>query len=56
MGEDDKGAGWVTFAGVMLLILGWAIWLIGIAQGLTGVAVLVKNQFARRLGVACRPA
>jgi len=31
---------------------GWAIWLIGVAQGLTGVAVLVKNQFARWLGVA----
>ena len=31
---------------------GWVIWLIGIAQGLTGVAILVKNQFARWLGVA----
>jgi hypothetical protein len=84
LGEDNKGAGWVTFAGVMLLVLGctntvegvaavsgsdffvtrahylfgdlsswgWVIWLIGVAQGLTGVAVLVKNQFARWLGVA----
>jgi hypothetical protein len=84
LGEDNTGAGWVTFAGVMLLILGctntvegvaavtgsdffvtrahylfgdlsswgWVIWLIGVAQGLTGVAVLVKNQFARWLGVA----
>jgi len=31
---------------------GWVVWLVGIAQGLTGVAVLVKNQFARWLGVA----
>ena len=31
---------------------GWVIWVIGVAQGLTGVAVLVKNQFARWLGVA----
>jgi hypothetical protein len=84
LGEDNKGAGWVTFAGVMLLVLGctntvegvaavsgsdffvtrahylfgdlsswgWVIWLIGVAQGLTGVAVFVKNQFARWLGVA----
>lgn len=84
LGEDDHGAGWVMFAGVMLLLLGcmntvegaaavtgsdffvsrahylfgdlsswgWVIWLIGIAQGLTGIAILVKNQFARWLGVA----
>jgi len=83
LGEDDRGVGWVMFAGVMLLVLGctntvegvaavtgsdffvtrahylfgdpsswgWVIWLIGVAQGLTGVAVLVKNQFARWLGV-----
>jgi len=31
---------------------GWAIWVIGVAQGLTGVGVLVKNQAARWLGVA----
>lgn len=30
---------------------GWVIWVIGVAQGLTGVGVLVKNQFARWLGV-----
>ena len=84
LGEDDRGVGWVMFAGVMLLVLGltntvegvaavtgsdffvtrahylfgdlsswgWVIWVIGVAQGLTGVAVLVKNQFARWLGVA----
>jgi hypothetical protein len=84
LGEDDRDAGWVMFAGVMLLLLGctntvegvaavtgsdffvtrahylfgdlsswgWVIWVIGVAQGLTGVAVLVKNQFARWLGVA----
>jgi hypothetical protein len=84
VGEDDRGVGWVTFAAVMLLLLGctntvegvaavtgsdffvtrahyvfgdlsgwgWVIWTIGVAQGLTGVAVLVKNQFARWLGVA----
>jgi hypothetical protein len=31
---------------------GWVIWVIGIAQGLTGIAILVRNQFARWLGVA----
>jgi hypothetical protein len=31
---------------------GWVIWVIGVAQGLTGVGVLVKNQVARWLGVA----
>jgi hypothetical protein len=31
---------------------GWVIWLFGVAQGLTGVGVLLKNQFARWLGVA----
>ncbi len=30
---------------------GWAIWLVGIAQGLTALGVLVKNQLARWLGV-----
>ena len=84
LGEDDRGAGWVMFAGVMLVVLGctntvegvaavtgsdffvtrahylfgdlsawgWVIWVIGVAQGLTGVGVLVKNQFARWAGVA----
>jgi hypothetical protein len=31
---------------------GWVIWLIGIAQGLTAVGILVRNQLARWLGVA----
>ena len=31
---------------------GWTIWLLGIAQGLTSLAILVRNQFARWLGVA----
>jgi hypothetical protein len=31
---------------------GLVIWIIGVSQGLAGVAVLVKNQFARWLGVA----
>jgi hypothetical protein len=31
---------------------GWVIWIIGVAQGLTGVAILFKNQLARWLGVA----
>jgi hypothetical protein len=84
LGEDDRHAGWVMFAGVMLIVLGctntvegvaavtgsdffvtrahylfgdlsswgWVIWVIGVAQGLTGVGILVKNQFARWLGVA----
>jgi hypothetical protein len=84
LGEEDRNRGWVTFAGVMLLVLGctniiegtaaisgshffvkgahylfgdlsswgWVIWLIGIAQGLTGVGVLFKNQLARWAGVA----
>lgn len=30
---------------------GWVIWTFGVAQGLTGVGVLLKNQFARWLGV-----
>jgi hypothetical protein len=30
---------------------GWVIWVIGIAQGLTGVAVLFRIQIARWLGV-----
>lgn len=83
LGEDNRGAGWMMFAGTLLLTLGcmniiegiaavngshffvgnahyvfgdltswgWVVWLIGIAQGLTAVAVLVKNQFARWLGV-----
>jgi hypothetical protein len=83
LGEDNQGAGWVMFAGVMLVLLGctntvegvaavtgsdffvtrahylfgdlsswgWVIWLIGVAQGLTGVAVLFKYQIARWLGV-----
>ncbi len=83
IGEDNRGVGWMMFAGTLLLMLGcmniidgiaavggshffvgnaqyvfgdltswgWAVWLIGIAQGLTAVAVLVKNQFARWLGV-----
>jgi hypothetical protein len=84
LGDDPRGAGWVMFAGVMLLVLGctntiegvaavsgshfftprahylfgdlnswgWVIWVIGIAQGLTGIGILVRNQFARWLGVA----
>lgn len=84
LGEDDRGAGWVTFAAAMLLVLGctntvegvaaatgsdffvtragflfgdlstwgWVIWVIGVAQGLTGVAVLFRIQVARWLGVA----
>jgi hypothetical protein len=31
---------------------GSVIWVIGVAQGLTGIGILVKNQFARWLGVA----
>ncbi len=84
LGEDDRDRGWVTFAAVMLLLLGctntvegvaavtgsdffvaraqyvfgdlsswgWVIWILGVAQGLTGVAVLFKSQVARWLGVA----
>jgi hypothetical protein len=84
LGEDRRGAGWVTFAAAMLILLGctntiegvaaasgshffasgahfvvgdlqtwgWFIWIVGVAQGLTGVAVLFKYQFARWLGVA----
>jgi hypothetical protein len=83
LGEDNRGFGWMVFAGALLLILGctniiegiaavsgshffaanahyligdlnswgWVVWLVGIAQGLTAVALLVKNQFARWLGV-----
>jgi len=84
LGEDDRGVGWMIFAGTLLLVLGcaniidgiaavngshffvrnahdvfgdltswgWTVWLLGVAQGLTAVAVLVRNQFARWLGVA----
>ncbi len=84
LGEDDRGRGWVTFAAVMLLLLGctntvegvaavtgsdffvaraqyvfgdlsswgWVIWALGVAQGLTGVAVFFKSQVARWMGVA----
>lgn len=84
LGERDRNAGWVMFAGVMLLVLGctntvegvaavsgsdffvtrahylfgdlgswgWVIWVLGVAQGLTGVGILLNNQFARWLGVA----
>jgi hypothetical protein len=31
---------------------GWVIWVIGVAQGLTGVGILFKNELARWLGVA----
>lgn len=83
-GQDERGRGWVMFAGAMLLLLGctntvegvaavtgsdffvaraqyvfgdlsswgWVIWVLGVAQGLTGVAVLFKNQVARWMGVA----
>lgn len=30
---------------------GWVVWLIGIAQGLTALGILVRQQFARWLGV-----
>jgi L-ascorbate metabolism protein UlaG (beta-lactamase superfamily) len=31
---------------------GWVVWLIGIAQGLTALGVVIRNQVARWLGVA----
>jgi hypothetical protein len=84
LGDDRRRAGWMMFAGVMLLVLGctntiegvaavggshfftprahylfgnldswgWVIWVIGVAQGLTGVGILARNQFARWLGIA----
>lgn len=83
MGEDDRGAGWMLFAGVLLLVLGctniiggiaavdgshfftvrahyvfgdltswgWVVWLVGIAQGVTALGVLLRNQVARWLGL-----
>lgn len=30
---------------------GWAVWLVGLAQGLTALGVLVRHQLARWLGV-----
>jgi hypothetical protein len=83
LGEDDRGFGWMVFAGIVLLILGcanivegvaavdgssvftrhahyvfgdlsswgWAIWLVGIAQGVAALGVLVRNQWARWAGV-----
>ena len=84
LAQDDRGFGWVIFAGSILLLVGtlnviegiaavsgsrffvhsanyivgdltsWGsvVRLVGIAQGLTACAVLIKNQFARWLGVA----
>ena len=81
--EDEAGNGWVTFAGVLLLILGtlnviegiaaignahffvanthyiisslntwgWVALCIGALQLLVGLAVFIKNQFARWTGV-----
>ena len=83
LGEDNRGDGWVMFAGVMLLVAGsmniiegiaaignssffaskahylvgdlkawgWIALLLGMAQALAGLGVLVKNQFARWAGV-----
>jgi hypothetical protein len=83
LGEDDRDFRWMVFAGIVLLILGcanivegvagvdgssvftrhahylfgdlsswgWAIWLLGIAQGLAALGVLVRNQVARWAGV-----
>jgi hypothetical protein len=31
---------------------GWVIWILGIAQGLTALGILIRNQLARWLGVA----
>jgi hypothetical protein len=30
---------------------GWVVWLVGIAQGLTALGILIKNQLARWAGV-----
>jgi hypothetical protein len=80
---EDRGLGWIMFAGTMLAMLGalnfiegiaaignshffvgnahyvfgdlktwgWVVLLLGVAQGLTGVGILVKNQLARWVGV-----
>jgi hypothetical protein len=31
---------------------GWVVWLLGIAQGLTALGIVVRNQLARWFGVA----
>lgn len=83
LGQDDREFGWMVFAGIVLLVLGcanivegvagvggssvfagharyvfgdlaswgWVVWLIGIAQGLSALGVLVRNQVARWAGV-----
>jgi hypothetical protein len=83
LGEDDRGTGWVIFAGTLLLVLGcmniiqgvggvngshffarrahyifgdlsswgWAIWWVGIVQGLTALGVLLRMPIARLLGI-----
>jgi hypothetical protein len=82
--DDERGSGWIIFAGVLLLTLatiniiegiaaigkahffvgnahfvfgdlktwGWIALILGIIQGLAGLGVFVKNQFARWTGVA----
>ena len=81
--DEDRGDGWVIFAGVLLLMLGtlnfiegiaaignshffvanthyiagslntwgWIILLVGIVEWCVGLAVFVKNPFARWAGV-----
>jgi hypothetical protein len=81
--DDDRGFGWVAFAGVLLLLVGtmnviegiaaignasffvgdaryvfgdlntwgWVTLCLGVVQGLVGLGVFVKNQFARWVGV-----
>jgi hypothetical protein len=81
--EDERGSGWIIFAGALLLTLatlnvidgiaaigrshffvanahyvfgdlrtwGWVALCLGVLQGLVGLGVFVKNQFARWTGV-----
>ncbi|MGN6872367.1 MAG: DUF7144 family membrane protein [Solirubrobacteraceae bacterium] len=81
--EDDRGRGWLAFAGALLLTVatlnvidgiaaisnahfyvadaryvfgdlntwGWVVLCLGVLQGLVGLGVFVKNQFARWTGV-----
>ena len=81
--DDERGFGWVIFAGVLLLMVGtlnfigglaaignssffvhnahyvigslntwgWIVLCVGVVQGLVGLGVFVKNQFARWTGV-----
>jgi hypothetical protein len=58
--DDERGYGWVVFAGTLLLLIGSInviqgiaaiVLILGACQFLVGLGVFVKNQFSRWTGV-----